>query len=111
VGKPRSARPSNALGVAVLTGAADVVHDLVGTALHERAPDARGDVVERLGWRTRKGSVTRLSVAGPLAQFLPREPGCSGFPSNFRTSSVSRSTYASSPQADSQLKQVVGTSR
>ena len=62
------------------------------------------------GWRIRSGSVSCVTVAGPLAQFLPREPGCSGFPSNLRTSSVSRSTYASSPQADSQLKHVVGTS-
>ena len=49
-------------------------------------------------------------VAGPLAQLRPLDPGCSGFPSNFRTWSVSRSTYARSPHADSQLKQVVGTS-
>jgi hypothetical protein len=58
----------------------------------------------------RFGSVSWLSVAGPFAQFLPREPGCSGLPSSFLTSSVSRSTYASRPQPDSQLKQVVGTS-
>ena len=44
------------------------------------------------GNRMRSGSVTWLSVAGPLAQFLPREPGCSGLPSNFFTWSVSRST-------------------
>ena len=30
--------------------------------------------------------MTWLSVAGPLAQLRPREPGCSGLPSNFRTS-------------------------
>ena len=34
----------------------------------------------------RSGSVTWLSVAGPLAQLRPREPGCSGLPSNLRTS-------------------------
>ena len=62
------------------------------------------------GWRMRSGSVSWVTVAGPFAQFRPRDPGCSGFPSNLRTSSVSRSTYASSPHADSQLKQVVGTS-
>jgi hypothetical protein len=49
-------------------------------------------------------------TAGPLAQLRPREPGDSGLPSNLRTCNVSLSTYASSPQADSQLKQVVGTS-
>jgi len=31
-------------------------------------------------------------------------------PSNFVMRSVSLSTYATSPQADSQLKQIVGTS-
>ena len=47
-------------------------------------------------------------VAGPLAQFRPRLPGWAGFPSNLRTSPVSLSTYASSPHADSQLKQIDG---
>ena len=45
-----------------------------------------------IGYRIRSGSVTWLSVAGPLAQLRPREPGCSGFPSNLRTCPVSRST-------------------
>ena len=44
------------------------------------------------GWRMRSGSTIWFSVAGPLAQLRPREPGCSGFPSNLRTWSVSRST-------------------
>ena len=43
------------------------------------------------GYRMRSTSWTWLSVAGPLAQLRPRDPGCSGFPSNFRTSSVSLS--------------------
>src|SRR4029453_11913120 len=58
----------------------------------------------------RSGSVTWLSVAGPLAQFRPRLPGCAGLPSNFWILSVRRSTYASSPHAGSQLKQLVGMS-
>ena len=45
-----------------------------------------------IGYSTRSGSVTWLIVAGPLAQFRPREPGCSGLPSNLRTCPVSRST-------------------
>ena len=48
-------------------------------------------------------------VAGPFAQFLPREPGCCGFPSNLTTSCVSLLIKAVKPQADSQLKHVVGT--
>ena len=44
------------------------------------------------GYRIRSGSVTWLIVAGPLAQLRPREPGCSGLPSNLRTCQVSRST-------------------
>ena len=46
----------------------------------------------RSGYSTRSGSVTWLIVAGPLAQLRPREPGCSGLPSNLRTCRVSRST-------------------
>ena len=45
-----------------------------------------------IGYRIRSGSVTWLIVAGPLAQLRPREPGCSGLPSNLRTWPVSRST-------------------
>jgi len=44
-----------------------------------------------------------------LRAVAPARAGCSGLPSNFRTVSVCRSMYASSPHADSQLKQVVGT--
>ena len=51
-----------------------------------RGPDRRS------GYRMRSGSVTWLSVAGPFAQLRPREPGCSGFPSNLRTWPVPRST-------------------
>src|SRR6187431_2202997 len=58
----------------------------------------------------RPGSSIWLSVAGPFAQFLPREPGWCGCPSSLRIASVSWSTYATSPQAASQLKHVVGTS-
>src|SRR5690348_6611487 len=58
----------------------------------------------------RSGSWIWLSVAGPLAQLRPREPGWYGFPSSLRISLVSLSTYATSPQAASQLKHVVGTS-
>jgi hypothetical protein len=56
-------------------------------------------------------SFTWLIVAGPLAQVRPRLPGCTGLPSNFSTSPVFLSTKASSPQADSQLKQMVGMQR
>ena len=56
----------------------------------------------------RSGSLIWLSVAGPLAQFRPRLPGCTGLPSNLLISSVVLSTYARSPHAASQLKQVVG---
>ena len=45
-----------------------------------------------IGYRIRSGSVTWLIVAGPLAQLRPREPGCSGLPSNLRTCPVWRST-------------------
>ncbi len=38
----------DALRIAVLAGAADVGHHLVLPPLHDRAADARGDVVERL---------------------------------------------------------------
>jgi hypothetical protein len=58
----------------------------------------------------RSGSWIWLSVAGPLAQLRPRLPGWCGLPSNFATRPVSLSTYATSPQAASQLKQVVATS-
>ncbi len=51
-----------------------------------RGPDLRS------GYRIRSGSVTWLMVAGPLAQLRPREPGCSGLPSNLRTCPLSRST-------------------
>ena len=51
-----------------------------------RGPDRRS------GYRMRSGSVTWLIVAGPLAQLRPRDPGCSGLPSNLRTRPVSRST-------------------
>ena len=50
-------------------------------------------------------------VAGPFAQVLPREPGRTELPSNFSISPVDLSTKASRPQADSQLKQIVGTQR
>ena len=43
------------------------------------------DPDRRSGYRIRSGSVTWLIVAGPLAQLRPREPGCSGLPSNLRT--------------------------
>src|SRR5262245_21832516 len=59
----------------------------------------------------RPGSLTWFSVAGPFAQFRPREPGWYGLPSSFRTLFVPFSTYATRPQAASQLKQLVGTSR
>ena len=62
------------------------------------------------GYRIRSVSFIWLIVAGPLAQFLPRLPGWLGLPSNRETSPVSLSTYANKPQADSQLKHVVGTS-
>src|ERR1051325_2192979 len=58
----------------------------------------------------RSGSSTWFSVAGPLAQLRPREPGCAGLPSNFAMRPLSLSTYASSPHAASQLKQIVGMS-
>jgi hypothetical protein len=58
----------------------------------------------------RSGSCTWFSVAGPLAQLRPRLPGCIGLPSNFWIFSVVWSTYASSPHAASQLKQMVGMS-
>ncbi len=92
------------LGEAVLARAADVVHDLVLAPVADRLRDPPGDVVERLvpgdrfhlplprspsrfrGKRMRSGSWIWLSVAGPLAQFRPREPGCSGLPSNLRIS-------------------------
>ena len=44
------------------------------------------------GVRIRSGSVSWVTVAGPFAQLRPRDPGCSGLPSNLRTSRVSRST-------------------
>jgi len=44
-----------------------------------------------------------------LAQLRPRLAGWNGLPSSLRIWRVSLSTYASSPQADSQLKQIVGT--
>ncbi len=59
----------------------------------------------------RSGSLTWLIVAGPLAQSRPRLAGWRGLPSNLRIVCVSLSTKATSPQADSQLKQVVGTNR
>src|ERR1043165_3072234 len=58
----------------------------------------------------RSGSWIWLRVAGPLAQLRPREPGWWGLPSSLRMVLVSLSTYATSPHAASQLKQVVGTS-
>ena len=58
----------------------------------------------------RSVSLTWLIVAGPFAQVRPREPGCTGLPSNFVIELVALSTYATSPQADSQLKQIVGMS-
>src|SRR5436190_2345202 len=41
-------RLEHAVGVAVLAGAADVVHDFVAPVLDDRLADARSDVVERL---------------------------------------------------------------
>ena len=41
-------RLQHAVGVAVLAGAADVIHDFVAAVLDDRAAEARGDVVERL---------------------------------------------------------------
>ena len=58
----------------------------------------------------RSGSSTWFSVAGPFAQFRPRLPGCIGLPSNFWILPVLLSTYARSPHAASQLKQMVGMS-
>jgi len=46
----------------------------------------------RSGYRMRSGSVTWLSVAGPLAQLRPRLPGCTGLPSNLWTFRVWAST-------------------
>ena len=68
-------------GVAVLAGAAHVVHDLVAAALGDRRADAAADVV-----------------------------GCRGLPSMRSMRPVVWLTWQSSPQAASQLKQVVGTS-
>jgi hypothetical protein len=73
-------------------------------------PEPRGPV--RLsGVKMRSVSLTWLIVAGPLAQVRPREPGCTGLPSNFSVLPVSLLTKASRPQADSQLKQMVGMQR
>ena len=77
------------------------------TCSHSPAPRAP---VRRSGYRIRSGSSIWLIVAGPLAQLRPREPGWAGLPSTLRIDRSDLSTYASSPQADSQLKQVVGTS-
>jgi len=103
-----------------------VVHDLLVATLEDRAPDASADVVER-GLPAHILELARaafalplqgfqdplriwLIVAGPFAHVRPREPGCTGLPSNFVMRCVSLSTYATRPQADSQLKQIVGTS-
>src|SRR5699024_4514943 len=66
--------------------------------------------LRRRGYRIRSGSFSWLIVAGPLAQLRPRDPGWAGLPSSFLTDRSNLSTYASSPHADSQLKQVVGIS-
>src|SRR3954469_11041349 len=62
------------------------------------------------GYKIRSGSSIWFSVAGPFAQFRPREPGWYGLPSSLRIFFVSLSMYATSPHAASQLKHVVGTS-
>ena len=58
----------------------------------------------------RSGSCTWFSVAGPFAQLRPREPGWWGLPSSLAMHWACLSTYATSPHAASQLKQIVGTS-
>jgi hypothetical protein len=72
-------------------------------------PDPRGPTRFN-GKRMRPGSWIWLRVAGPFAQFLPRDPGWCGLPSSLRIARVSLSTYATRPHAASQLKHVVGTS-
>jgi hypothetical protein len=54
-------------------------------------PPPRGPT-RRCGYRMRSGSFTWFRVAGPLAQFRPRLPGCTGLPSNFWIFSVWGST-------------------
>jgi hypothetical protein len=73
------------------------------------SPDPRFPVRFR-GFRIRSVSLTWLMVAGPFAHVRPRDPGCTGLPSNFVMRPVPLSTYATRPHADSQLKQIVGTS-
>ena len=64
----------------------DILGDTLGRPLH----DLRISVTDRCNLRCTY--CMPLEGFGERYQFLPRDPGCSGFPSSLRISPVSRST-------------------
>lgn len=56
------------------------------------------------------GATSMDGQTGLFAHVRPGEPACTRLPSNFVMRSLSFSTQATSPKADSQLKQMVGMS-
>ena len=124
---PQAPAPTGPAAAAPAPVSAPAAAPAPATAARPAAPAVAPMAVGPGGWVKEFGTMWTFD-APPLAywkaayDFAPtpawldhvrlsaaRLPGCSGFPSNLRSASVSLSIYASKPHPASQLKQMVGT--